>query len=57
MERVVCLDNSVPTKQKLLALGAEYEERSTQKAEDGLLRLKQTFCENPVGCLPGKSKN
>ena len=45
MERAVRLDNSVPTKQKLLALGAEYEERSIQKAEDGLLRLKQTFCE------------
>ena len=45
LERAVCLDNSVPTKQKLLALRAEYEELSTQNAEDSLLRLKQTFYE------------
>lgn len=45
LEREVDLDNSAATKQKLLALKAEYEVLSTQKAEGGLLRLKQTFYE------------
>ena len=45
LEREVDLDNSAATKQKILALKAEYEVLSTQKAEGSLLRLKQTFYE------------
>lgn len=43
LERVAILDNSNQTKQELLALKAEYEELSTLKDEDSLIRLKQTF--------------
>lgn len=58
MERAVSFDNSVSTKQKLLALKVKYEVPSKQKAEDSLLRLNQTFYEQgEKPCLPGKSKN
>lgn len=43
LEETAHLDNSNQTKQELLALKAEYEELSTLKAEDSLIRLKQTF--------------
>ena len=52
LERVSSIDNSVETKQELFALKAEYEELSTLKAENSLIRLKQTFYDQ--GEKPGK---
>lgn len=43
LEREVMIDDSLKRKQELLTLKAKYEELSLLKAEDGLIRLKQTF--------------
>lgn len=43
LEKIIDIDKSVQNKQKLLALKVEYEELSTLKAENSILRLKQTF--------------
>ena len=43
VEREVIIDDSTQNKQELLTLKAKYEELSVLKAEDGLIRLKQTF--------------
>ncbi len=43
LERLINIDKSVQNKQKLLALKAEYEHLSTLKAENSILRLKQTY--------------
>lgn len=39
LETLASLDDSVQTKQELFALKAQYEELSTLKAEDSLIRL------------------
>lgn len=39
----VAIDKSPQMKQELMTLKAKYEELSLFKAEDGLIRLKQTF--------------
>lgn len=43
LEKVIKIDNSKKLKQKLLALKAEYEELSSLKAENSILKLRQTF--------------
>lgn len=52
IEEEVALDDSPQKKQELLTLKAKYEELSLVKAEDGLIRLKQTFYDQ--GEKPGK---
>lgn len=52
LESAASLDNSTQTKQELMALKAEYEGLSTIKAENSLLRLRQTFYDQ--GEKPGR---
>uniref|UniRef100_A0A669E357 Reverse transcriptase domain-containing protein n=1 Tax=Oreochromis niloticus TaxID=8128 RepID=A0A669E357_ORENI len=52
LEREVTIDDSTQKKLELLTLKAKYEELSMLKAEDGLIRLKQTFYDQ--GEKPGK---
>lgn len=52
LEREVSIDESTQKKQELLTLKAKYEELSLLKAEDAIVRLKQTFYDQ--GEKPGK---
>ncbi len=43
LEREAFLDDSTKIKQELMSLKAQYEELSTSKAENSLIRLKQSY--------------
>ncbi len=43
LEKLINIDKPMQNKQKLLALEAEYEQLSCFKAENSILRLKQTY--------------